>query len=255
MGEEAIPHRPPPHRAALDTWGRMGPREERWNATGWGTGASLAVLAAVFLAYYAITLILATAFDLDPVGLSFVTYILVMAPLLAAGAFLLARHAGQGRRELGLVAAQPGRLLRWGVLGGLTGLAGNYGLFILLYLLIWVVSGRQLSSPDAETVNSLSRFHQVLAIVATGVLAPVCEELFFRGALYTAMRKGLGRNRALIFNALVFSLLHLKWQGLLSLFALGLIFAYLYEETDSIFPCMLAHAINNIVVLLVIFLA
>ena len=58
-------------------------------------------------------------FDLDPHGLSFLTYILVMAPLLALGSWLLARGAGQGRRELGLVAGPPGKLLVWGSVGGL----------------------------------------------------------------------------------------------------------------------------------------
>ncbi len=178
-----------------------------------------------------------------------------MAPLLALGSWLLAHGAGQGHRELGLVASSPGKLLAWGSVGGLLGLASNYGLFMLLYLVVWLVSGRHLTSPDSEAILSLGRFYQVIAIVATSILAPLCEELFFRGALYSAMRKSLSRNRALILNALVFALLHLKWQGLPSLFALGLIFAYLYEETGSIFPGVIAHAINNTVVLSVIYLA
>jgi len=222
---------------------------------GWGVGASLAVLAFIFVAYYGVTLALVALFDLDPVELSFLTYSLVMAPLLVLGAYMLAHRAGQGRRELGLVAIPPGKLLGWGSVGGLMGLAGNYLFFLLVYLAVLLITGKRLESPDAEALHSLGRFYQVVAVFATAFLAPVCEELFFRGALYSAMRKNLGRNRALILNSLVFALLHFKWQGLLSLFALGLIFAYLYEETDSIFPGMIAHAINNIVVLSVIYLA
>jgi membrane protease YdiL (CAAX protease family) len=244
----------PPPRDALNAWGRLGPREEHWQAVGWSVGASLVVMAIVFVVYYGITVSLAAVFDLDPTGLSFLTYILVMAPLLTLGSWVLARHAGQGRRELGLVASPPGKLLAWGSAGGLLGVASNYGLFMLLYLVVWLVSGRHLTSPDGEVIRSLGRFYQVIAIVATGIFAPLCEELFFRGALYSAMRKSLSRNRALILNALVFALLHLKWQGLPSLFALGLIFAYLYDETESIFPSIIAHAINNIVVLSVIYL-
>lgn len=220
----------------------------------WSVGATLVVMAIVFVAYYGITLALAAIFDLDPTGLSFLTYILVMAPLLALGSWLLARGAGQGRRELGLVAGPPGKLLAWGSVGGLLGLASNYGLLMLLYLVVLLVSGRHLTSPDGEAIRSLGRFYQVIAITATCIFAPICEELFFRGALYSAMRKSLSRNRALILNALVFALLHLKWQGLPSLFALGLIFAYLYEETGSVYPGMIAHAINNIVVLSLIYL-
>jgi membrane protease YdiL (CAAX protease family) len=179
----------------------------------------------------------------------------VMAPLFVLGAWLPARAAGQGRHELGLNGLPPGKLLGWGAAGGLVGLFGNYLMFLLLYLVIRLITGGGLESPDAETLRGLGGFYQVVAVFATAVLAPVCEEVFFRGALYSAMRKGLGRNRALLLNALAFALLHFKWQGLLSLFALGLIFAWLYEETDSVYPGMLAHAINNVVVLLVIYLA
>jgi hypothetical protein len=214
----------------------------------------LVVLAVTFVIYYGVTLALSAAFGLDPVGLSFVTYAAVMAPLFVLGAWLPAHAAGQGRRELGLNHLPPGRLLGWGAAGGLVGLFGNYALFALLYLVVRLLTGSGLESPDAETLRGLGSFYQAAAVLATAVLAPVCEEVFFRGALYSAMRKSLGRNRALILNALVFSLLHLKWQGLLSLFALGLIFAWLYEETDSVYPGMLAHAINNIVVLAVIYL-
>lgn len=221
---------------------------------GWSIGATLVVMAIVFVAYYGITLALAAIFDLDPTSFSYLTYILVMAPLLALGSWLLARGAGQGRRELGLVAGPPGRILAWGSVGGLLGLASNYGLLMLLYLVVLLVSGRHLTSPDGEAIRSLGHFYQVIAIAATCIFAPICEELFFRGALYSAMRKSLSRNRALILNALVFALLHLKWQGLPSLFALGLIFAYLYEETGSVYPGMIAHAINNIVVLSLIYL-
>lgn len=216
--------------------------------------ACLAALAAALIAYYGITAALAAAFDLDPAGLSFFTYAAVMAPLFLLASWLTAGAAGQGRSELGLNRLPPGRLLGWGTAGGLVGLAANYALFVLLCLVVRTLTGSGLQSPDAEVLRGLGGAGRAAAVLATAVLAPVCEEVFFRGALYSSMRKALGRNRALALNALTFSLLHLKWQGLPSLFALGLVFAWLYEETGSVYPGMLAHAINNVVVLAVVYL-
>jgi membrane protease YdiL (CAAX protease family) len=85
------------------------------------------------------------------------------------------------------------------------------------------------------------------------VMAPVLEELMFRGVLYRHLREltgKLGRSWSFIVSALavsfVFAVIHP--QGLLgipTLMALAFAFALLREWRGSLVPCMIAHALNN----------
>lgn len=53
---------------------------------------------------------------------------------------------------------------------------------------------------------------------------------------------------ALLVASAVFSVIHFSvvpWQGLISLFVLGLVFGYVYERTGSLLTPILAHAVFN----------
>ena len=85
----------------------------------------------------------------------------------------------------------------------------------------------------------------VLFIVALGVLPALCEEILFRGFLYTALRRRLGVFFSIVISAAIFSAIHLDMGGALQLFALGFMFAFIVEKTKSIFPSMVAHCFWN----------
>jgi sodium transport system permease protein len=90
----------------------------------------------------------------------------------------------------------------------------------------------------------------LLATLAAAALAPaVCEELLCRGALLFALRPRLGRAGAVLGSALLFALLHLSPYRLLPTFALGALFGAIALASGSIFPSMLAHALNNAAIL------
>lgn len=79
------------------------------------------------------------------------------------------------------------------------------------------------------------------------VLAPVVEELFFRGFMFTVFRRRLGLAWALVLNGLVFGLGHAPAAPIqlvaLAVFGIGL--CLLYRRAQSIIPCMALHALNN----------
>ena len=82
----------------------------------------------------------------------------------------------------------------------------------------------------------------ILAVVA----APVVEEIAFRGLLYTSLRKQFNKWSAAIISASIFSLIHPTIPyTLLPIFMLGMVFAIVREESNSIYPGMIAHALNN----------
>jgi len=87
--------------------------------------------------------------------------------------------------------------------------------------------------------------HLALAMSTMAVLiAPVAEELFFRGVLYGAGRSSFGRPYALAASSLIFALMHWdRTMPAMLVFAMAL--AALYELTGTLFAPILAHAAFN----------
>jgi membrane protease YdiL (CAAX protease family) len=84
-----------------------------------------------------------------------------------------------------------------------------------------------------------------LLVAAVSILAPIGEELLFRGYLLRVLGARYGAFYALTITSLLFALLHLNPASLLALFALGVVFGILRLATGSIWPSILAHAVQN----------
>jgi membrane protease YdiL (CAAX protease family) len=96
----------------------------------------------------------------------------------------------------------------------------------------WVAVFSELSSPWLMFLGGV-------------VIAPVVEELFFRGFVFAGLRKRYGWKKAVVISSLFFALLHLTPTAILPIFFLGCIFAYLYHRSNSIWPGTLLHALMN----------
>ncbi len=82
------------------------------------------------------------------------------------------------------------------------------------------------------------------------VIAPIIEELIFRGIILNGLRKNYSTGTAIFISALLFSLFHLNpWQMPATL-VLGLLLGWILIRTRSILLAILGHAINNFLVLL-----
>ena len=99
----------------------------------------------------------------------------------------------------------------------------------------------------------------LMMIVATVLVAPVTEELLFRGCFYRFLKAKIPLIFALALSGLVFSLLHYNVLGVVPLFVLGMALAYTYEKTGNLKVPILLHAIWNantvIIILLTVHLA
>ncbi len=84
-----------------------------------------------------------------------------------------------------------------------------------------------------------------LIVVAIVIVAPIAEEIFFRGVVYNAWRREHGRTRALIGSSVLFALIHVSLVALVPIFLLGLGLAWLYERTSSLLACVVMHATVN----------
>ncbi len=93
-------------------------------------------------------------------------------------------------------------------------------------------------------------FFALLMII---VLAPITEELLFRGYLQNWLKKSLGRNAGVFFSSLGFAFFHFSFsQGLnnipiiCSLFILGLSLGFIYERQNSLSAPILLHSFFNL---------
>ncbi len=84
----------------------------------------------------------------------------------------------------------------------------------------------------------------VFVILAT-VMAGICEESLFRGAIQGTLERK-GPRRAVIYTAILFAAFHLNpWEFVPILF-LGVMFGLIVVRTGSLLPAMVAHACNNL---------
>ncbi len=77
------------------------------------------------------------------------------------------------------------------------------------------------------------------------VVAPVVEEIFFRGFIFAGLRQVWGWQKAALVSAALFGLLHVTPTAMLPIFILGYIFAWLYQKSGSIWPAILMHMLTN----------
>jgi membrane protease YdiL (CAAX protease family) len=89
-------------------------------------------------------------------------------------------------------------------------------------------------------------FSGFLAVVLTGgVLAPIAEELYFRGFVFRSYFRTRGPLVAYGLTSLLFSTLHFNLQALVPILVLSVIFCWVYRRTGSILPSIVGHAVNN----------
>lgn len=100
--------------------------------------------------------------------------------------------------------------------------------------------------PIYELIFKEQRPHLLMVISAmVAFIGPVIEEIFFRGFLYSALKKSLNITAAMLITACIFSLLHTNVLGFVPITALGLFLAYLREKTGSLIPSITVHIIHN----------
>jgi membrane protease YdiL (CAAX protease family) len=88
----------------------------------------------------------------------------------------------------------------------------------------------------------------ILSATLTCVMAPIAEELLFRGYMFTALRNWCGTLPAAVITGLVFGGVHAgsaPGLDLAPLAALGFGLCLLYRYTGSLYPSIIAHALNN----------
>jgi uncharacterized protein len=127
---------------------------------------------------------------------------------------------------------------------------------VLAFIAFWVLTAIYIAAvgePDQqELTRDLREEESLAALVGYGVLlafvAPLAEELFFRGFVFGVLREKIGTIWGVLATGLVFGLVHVAGSPIETvgvLIILGSLLCVLYLKTGSLLPCIALHAINN----------
>jgi membrane protease YdiL (CAAX protease family) len=170
------------------------------------------------------------------IGLVVTAALFVVAPGALQGLRLLPEHGGARSVLLGLLLAVPAWL-------------GATTLGLILTRLLELI-GRQ---PEPGIVDAaVARIDPTVLVLALVLVAPVAEELFFRGVVLNAWMREYGTRTGLVGSAAVFAMIHANLESIESLIAsvvtvvpilgLGIALALIYRGTRSLAASMAMHA-------------
>ena len=99
-------------------------------------------------------------------------------------------------------------------------------------------------SPYSSSSGGVNGWTLVIGFLFTAILPAICEENLNRGMLLNGT-KGLGMKKCILLNGLMFGLLHLNIEQFFYATLIGFFLGFVVYVTESIYPCMIIHFMNN----------
>lgn len=94
-------------------------------------------------------------------------------------------------------------------------------------------------------MNELMSDNELLTFAVVALTPAVCEEMLFRGFLFSAFRGRYKIVVSVLLTAVIFGVYHMSIVRFFTTALLGAALAVIVYYSDSIFPAMMMHAINN----------
>jgi membrane protease YdiL (CAAX protease family) len=166
---------------------------------------------------------------------------------------LVAVGGGDPLRAFGLRERRVGSHAAVGVLGFLAALPLIALAALVMRVLVKVYLGRP---PELQSILEAARQMPTKAFLVVAfagvVVAPITEEIIFRGFVYPTLRRYAGPLGSIAVSAVVFALLH-EATAFLPILVIGGLLAFLYERTGSLVAPVAAHATNNLYTFLLLY--
>lgn len=161
------------------------------------------------------------------------------ALVIKKGAVIMVRRAAE---ESKLLHIKQDAFYTYGLFGGLllfAMLAGN--------LFLGLSGAMGASEAYQQASNKMYTGNLVLALLLTGLVAPVAEEMLFRGIIYNSFKRSLSKLPAALLSAAFFGVYHgNSVQGIYG-FVLGMVILYAYEYYGDFRIPVLLHIMHNVI--------
>jgi CAAX protease family protein len=178
----------------------------------------------------------------------------LIAPLYFANAAFrpISPRARQALQSLGFRHYRIGQTLFWVVVLMLVIFGMNTLYSYLIFVLHLNVQTNDQLLLQQSKVAPLSTYATLFVAV---IIAPFCEEVFFRGFVFPGLRRGMPVGWAILLSSLLFGVSHADPGSFPVLFVIGLALAILRWRSRSLWPTILLHTLNNGIAALAIVLA
>ena len=226
----------------------------------------LCMYAAEFVCYYGFTWLVNTL-NLNPGTIiqslySTIVYIVAIAIMLGIPALLRKKFpsleknpllAKTSREELGLkglptwtdILLSPIGFIAQLVLG-----AALVEVFTLLFSWFNAAEAQEVGYTDLYSAGD-----KILAFIIIAIVAPIAEEIIFRGFLYGRLRKHINMPVVMLLTSLLFAFLHGQWNVAVNVFATSVVLCSLREITGTIYAGTLVHILKNAIAFYLLFIA
>lgn len=97
-------------------------------------------------------------------------------------------------------------------------------------------------------------FELILAFMSLVIIAPIAEEIIFRGYLYGRLKKYMPVWVAIFMTSITFGFIHGAWNLAIDTFALSILLCLLRESTGSIWASILLHMAKNGIAFYILFI-
>lgn len=135
---------------------------------------------------------------------------------------------------------------------------------LVMYLISAVLPGVDLEAEQQVGFENLTqRYEMLLAFFTLVILAPICEELLFRGYLYSQLRRFCNTYWTVAVSSVVFGAMHLyagpdmplQWNVFIGTAVLAVFIGSLRAITGSVWAGILVHMLKNGVAFFILFVA
>ena len=202
-----------------------------------------AVVASQFIVGYPMLWCLGDKFNL-PVWtavFSALSYLLALALIIFVPPKLFKKWQ-TNREELGLLGLPTWTDIGLAPIGFIAGLILAAIFAAIFSLFPWF------DAAEAQNVGFnayLAGGDRIVAFLTLVVVAPIAEEIIFRGWLYGKLRAKYSAPLAILLTSLLFGLVHLQWNVGVNVFAFSVVLCALREITGTIYAGILTHMIKN----------
>ena len=257
---------PPEQSAPLGRFGRVGLVPWSFGQTVWGTAVTLVPWIAIIVFSLGVSSATSSTSQVGNKPLprfeDIVSGIIILVfTLIVEGAFLLApawyavwrRRPGlsarDGLRALGFRKTPLLPAAAWVLLGIVTVYAASaaYAAAVQAFNL-----NLQTNATALQLRAQTAPVTVLCTLLGAVLIAPFCEETFFRGFMFAGLLRGMPAFFAALLAALLFGIAHGDVGSFVPLFVIGLVLAFVRWRTGSIWPGMALHGLNNAVAAVVV---
>lgn len=236
---------------ALHAFVRRSATGLEWNQIGKVSTAGIVpldIFASVLLTLpFALKILLPLQEPVSDVSAFLIAQSFAILSLMAVAVCYIFKVRGMLPEALGLRPKHPFQVVAWAI-----------GAYILMFLMLiglsqlgledWLaqrLGEKQNQDVVDELINAEHVQKQLVLILGACVIAPVVEEIVFRGYLYPVVKRFTDPIVAALFTGIIFGAIHGEVWAVIPLSLFGVLLAVLYEKSGSIWACILCHALFN----------